>query len=100
MTQAASREIGTHTSVAIACDLTVMSKDAAIGFNFVRLGIHPGMGGSWMLPKQALADGDITALPSGTGANASVGDAARRSTTVAPFTAAPLLSRTSPLGSM
>ncbi|HEV7657560.1 MAG TPA: enoyl-CoA hydratase/isomerase family protein [Mycobacteriales bacterium] len=43
--------IGAGACVAIACDLTVMSKDAAIGFNFVRLGIHPGMGGSWSLPR-------------------------------------------------
>jgi enoyl-CoA hydratase len=29
----------------------VVARDAKIGFNFVRLGIHPGMGGSWTLPR-------------------------------------------------
>ena len=43
--------IGAGACVAIACDLAVVSKDAKIGFNFVRLGIHPGMGGSWTLPR-------------------------------------------------
>lgn len=43
--------IGAGACVAIACDLAVVSKDAKIGFNFVRLGIHPGMGGSWSLPR-------------------------------------------------
>jgi enoyl-CoA hydratase len=43
--------IGAGACVAIACDLAVVASDAKIGFNFVRLGIHPGMGGSWTLPR-------------------------------------------------
>jgi enoyl-CoA hydratase len=43
--------IGAGACVAVACDLAVVSRDAKIGFNFVRLGIHPGMGGSWTLPR-------------------------------------------------
>jgi enoyl-CoA hydratase len=43
--------IGAGACVAIACDLAVVAADAKIGFNFVRLGIHPGMGGSWTLPR-------------------------------------------------
>ena len=38
--------IGAGACVAVACDLAVVARDAKIGFNFVRLGIHPGMGGS------------------------------------------------------
>ena len=43
--------IGAGACVAVACDLAVVARDAKMGFNFVRLGIHPGMGGSWMLPR-------------------------------------------------
>jgi enoyl-CoA hydratase len=43
--------VGAGACVAIACDLAVVSTEAKIGFNFVRLGIHPGMGGSWSLPR-------------------------------------------------
>jgi enoyl-CoA hydratase len=43
--------IGAGACVAVACDLAVVARDAKIGFNFVRLGIHPGMGGSWTLPR-------------------------------------------------
>ena len=43
--------IGAGACVAVACDLAVVAADAKIGFNFVRLGIHPGMGGSWTLPR-------------------------------------------------
>ena len=43
--------IGAGACVAVACDLAVVAREAKIGFNFVRLGIHPGMGGSWTLPR-------------------------------------------------
>jgi enoyl-CoA hydratase len=43
--------IGAGACVAIACDLAIVAVEARIGFNFVRLGIHPGMGGSWSLPR-------------------------------------------------
>jgi enoyl-CoA hydratase len=37
--------------VALACDLRVVAEDAKVGLNFARLGLHPGMGGSWLLPR-------------------------------------------------
>ena len=43
--------IGAGACIAVACDLAVVARDAKIGFNFVRIGIHPGMGGSWTLPR-------------------------------------------------
>lgn len=43
--------VGAGACVAMACDLAVVSETAKIGFNFSRLGIHPGMGGSWTLPR-------------------------------------------------
>jgi enoyl-CoA hydratase len=43
--------VGAGACVALACDLAVVADTAKIGFNFVRLGIHPGMGGSWSLPR-------------------------------------------------
>lgn len=42
--------IGAGACLALATDLRVMSSTAKIGFNFVKLGIHPGMGGSHYLP--------------------------------------------------
>jgi enoyl-CoA hydratase len=43
--------IGAGLAVALACDLRVAAQDAKLGLNFVRLGIHPGMGSSWTLPR-------------------------------------------------
>jgi enoyl-CoA hydratase len=37
--------------VALACDLLVVAEEAKVGLNFSRLGLHPGMGGSWLLPR-------------------------------------------------
>lgn len=42
--------VGAGACVALACDLVVVAEDAKFGLNFVRVGIHPGMGGSWLLP--------------------------------------------------
>jgi enoyl-CoA hydratase/carnithine racemase len=43
--------IGAGACLALACDLRVMTCTTNIGFNFVSLGIHSGMGASHFLPK-------------------------------------------------
>ncbi|MBW3620175.1 MAG: enoyl-CoA hydratase/isomerase family protein [Actinobacteria bacterium] len=45
--------VGAGCCVALACDLAVVAEDAKIGLNFARLALHPGMGGSWLLPRLA-----------------------------------------------
>jgi len=59
--------IGAGACLTLATDLRVMDSKAKIGFNFVKLGIHSGMGGSHLLPnligeskaKYALLTGQI-----------------------------------------
>lgn len=43
--------VGAGACVALACDLRIVSETAKVGLNFARLGLHPGMGGSWLLPR-------------------------------------------------
>jgi enoyl-CoA hydratase/carnithine racemase len=43
--------IGAGLAVALACDLRIAARDARLGLNFTRLGIHPGMGATWTLPR-------------------------------------------------
>ncbi len=43
--------VGAGLCVALACDLRIVADDAKVGLNFSRLGLHPGMGGSWLLPQ-------------------------------------------------
>jgi len=43
--------VGAGLCVALACDLRLVAQDAKVGLNFARLGLHPGMGGSWLLPR-------------------------------------------------
>lgn len=43
--------IGAGLCVALACDLRLVAREAKLGLNFVRLGIHPGMGATWTLPR-------------------------------------------------
>ncbi len=43
--------VGAGLCVALACDLRIVASDAKLGLNFSRLGLHPGMGGSWLLPR-------------------------------------------------
>ncbi|HEX2029753.1 MAG TPA: enoyl-CoA hydratase-related protein [Nitriliruptorales bacterium] len=45
--------VGAGACVALACDLALIAEDARFGLNFARIGIHPGMGGSWFLPRLA-----------------------------------------------
>ena len=51
--------IGAGACLAIATDMRVMASNAKIGFNFVKLGIHSGMGGSHFLP---IAVGEARAM--------------------------------------
>jgi enoyl-CoA hydratase len=43
--------IGAGLCVALACDVRIAAREAKLGLNFARLGIHPGMGASWTLPR-------------------------------------------------
>jgi enoyl-CoA hydratase len=43
--------IGAGLAVALACDIRLAARDAKLGLNFTKLGIHPGMGSSWTLPR-------------------------------------------------
>ncbi len=43
--------IGAGACLALACDLRIASRVAKIGFTFTRLGIHPGMGATYFLPR-------------------------------------------------
>lgn len=45
--------IGAGASLALACDLLVMTPAAALDFSFVRLGLAPDSGASWLLPRKA-----------------------------------------------
>ncbi len=43
--------IGAGLCVASACDIRICSENAKLGFTFVKLGLHPGMGGTFFLPQ-------------------------------------------------
>ncbi|HSK22319.1 MAG TPA: enoyl-CoA hydratase/isomerase family protein [Egicoccus sp.] len=43
--------VGAGLCVALACDLRIVADEAKVGLNFARLGLHPGMGGSWLLTR-------------------------------------------------
>lgn len=43
--------VGAGLCLALAADLRVVADDAKVGLNFARLGLHPGMGGSWFLRR-------------------------------------------------
>ena len=42
---------GGGANLALACDLRIASDGASIGQTFVRIGLHPDWGGSWLLPR-------------------------------------------------
>ncbi|MDP3278055.1 MAG: enoyl-CoA hydratase/isomerase family protein [Deltaproteobacteria bacterium] len=44
--------IGAGLCVALACDLTVMDQSAKLALNFAQLGLHPGMGATYLLPRR------------------------------------------------
>ena len=43
--------IGAGCCVALACDVRLAAREAKLGLNFGRLGIHPGMAATWTLPR-------------------------------------------------
>ena len=43
--------IGAGLCFAMACDIRVAAAGASLAVNFVRLGLHPGMGATWLLPR-------------------------------------------------
>jgi len=43
--------IGAGLCITLGCDLRVAARDAKLAFNFAKLGIHPGMGATWTLPR-------------------------------------------------
>lgn len=44
--------IGAGLCVALACDLCVFDEDAKLALNFTQLGLHPGMGATYLLPRR------------------------------------------------
>ncbi|HVN87557.1 MAG TPA: enoyl-CoA hydratase-related protein [Candidatus Binatia bacterium] len=43
--------IGAGLCIALACDLRIAVADAKMGMTFAKLGIHPGMGATYFLPR-------------------------------------------------
>ncbi len=43
--------VGAGFGVALACDVRIASKRAKLGLNFTRIGLQPGMGATWTLPR-------------------------------------------------
>lgn len=43
--------IGAGMCMTLACDIRIASSTAKLGFTFTKLGIHPGMGSSTLLPR-------------------------------------------------
>lgn len=43
--------IGAGLCIALACDMRLAADDAKMGMTFTRLAIHPGMGGTYLLPR-------------------------------------------------
>lgn len=48
--------IGAGLAMALACDVVLFSEDAKLAVNFVALGLHPGMGVTYLLPLRVGAE--------------------------------------------
>ncbi len=57
--------MGAGLCVALACDLCVVDRDAKLGFNFTQLGLHPGMGATYLVPRRVGAQRAAELLFSG-----------------------------------
>src|SRR5581483_939373 len=42
---------GAGCNLALACDYRIAAADAKLGETFVRIGLHPDWGGTWLLPR-------------------------------------------------
>jgi enoyl-CoA hydratase/carnithine racemase len=43
--------VGAGLCVALACDMRLVAQEATLGFTFTRLGLHPGLGATYFLPR-------------------------------------------------
>ena len=43
--------IGAALCLALACDMRVAASDTQMSMSFIKIGIHPGMGASYLLPR-------------------------------------------------
>lgn len=43
--------IGAGLCLALACDMRIAAQQAKMAISFIKLGLHPGMGGSYLLPR-------------------------------------------------
>ncbi|MCB0221196.1 MAG: enoyl-CoA hydratase/isomerase family protein [Chrysiogenetes bacterium] len=43
--------IGAGLCIAMACDIRLATENAKLAVNFTALGLHPGMGATWLLPR-------------------------------------------------
>lgn len=57
--------IGAGCCLSLAADVRLVSKSATLGFTFPKLGIHPGMGASLLLPRIVSSDAAHYLLLSG-----------------------------------
>ncbi|WP_021781427.1 enoyl-CoA hydratase/isomerase family protein [Myxococcus hansupus] len=57
--------IGAGLCVALACDVCLVAEDSKLALNFVQLGLHPGMGATYLAPLRAGAQAGAELLLTG-----------------------------------